>query len=108
MNVAVTDHGKKLPCNFEIFGVNNAVLDREAGRGISSNAVTGAGNNRSHKSGQWTENRNRKNVAVSHRDFAVALHQSRLVAHAVEIVIAVKLAVSGLVVVIEIGQAREI
>ena len=83
-------------------------LTVKAGVRLVRQAVARAGNNRGEQSGERTENRNGKDVALGHFRASLAAHAAGVAAQAGPIVGPAQAATRGFVFEIEIGHAREI
>ncbi len=108
MNVAVAKHAEECAGGFEIAGVNDCVLNGESRAGFACDAVAGAGHNMVQDFRKRTENRDGEYIAVGYFHFSVAAHGAGIAPEPGKIVATAQLAARSLILVIKIGQMREI
>src|SRR6266498_602559 len=108
MNVAMAKHAEECRGSLEIAGMDNSIINLKARARFARDAVAAAGDNMVQNSGEWPENGNSKNVAVGHFHFSATIHIAGVAPQAGEIIGAAELPVRRLVVVVQIGQKREI
>src|SRR5262249_1246044 len=108
VNVAVAEHAKERAGGFEILGMNDAILHRKFGACLMGDAVSAARQNMVQNSSERPENWYGENVGVAHLHFSSGADGAAITAEAGELIRSAQHALGGLVVVVQVSQARKI
>jgi len=108
MNVAVAEHAEEGTRGLEILGMDNSLIGLKVRTRLVRDAVAATRDNMVKDSRERPENWNRENVAIGHFHLSAATHGAQIVPQAGEIIRAAQLPVRCLVIVVQIGQLREI